>query len=60
MPITAKVTRQPNSCPISRPSGKPSTIANALPIANKPIACVCLPFGATRKVSAAVIDQNTA
>ena len=60
IPITAKVERQSNDCPISRPSGKPKIIANELPNASKPNACCFLSLGATRITSEAVIDQKMA
>ena len=55
-----KDSRQPKNCPIIRPSGKPNTIANALPIANSPMACAFLSFGATRTAKDVVIDQKIA
>ncbi|VEW10426.1 Uncharacterised protein [Moraxella caviae] len=59
-PIAPKVVRQPKYCPKIRPSGKPSTVASAEPVASIPKALVCLPFGATRTTRLAVIDQKTA
>jgi len=58
--MTRKVVRQSSASPTTRPSGIPSTIASALPVASRPRACACLPAGATRTASDAVIDQNTA
>ncbi|MNE64350.1 hypothetical protein D3C80_1597580 [compost metagenome] len=57
MPIN--VIRQPSSCPTTRPNGKPSTIASAVPPASMLSACAFLPAGATRMANDAVIDQNT-
>ncbi len=57
MPI--KVMRQPSNCPTTRPSGRPSTIASAVPPASRLSAWAFLPGGATRIASEAVIDQNT-
>ena len=58
--ISAKVARQPSACPMSRPSGRPRTVAIALPMAIQPMACCPLPGGARRIASAEVIAQKTA
>ncbi len=55
-----KVVRQPKSCPTIRPSGSPSTIASAVPVASRLNAWARLPAGARRIASEAVIDQKMA
>ena len=58
--ITTKVVRQPIASPSKRPRGTPITIASDVPVASKPSACTCLPSGARRTASDAVMDQNSA
>ena len=58
--ITKKVVRQPIASPSKRPRGIPKTMASDVPVANNPSACTCLPSGARRTASEAVIDQNSA